>query len=320
VIDESMAAPKANDVSRTLVRLLDLVEQSKRDLRLLRDTAVTGGTATSAGEPIANWLYAKWYSVPDPPPPPTQLEAGRDNLVSGLRAAAASSSRWERGWIVMQIGKNGSCLASRASLTRMFLPGDYANVSRPGAPVVPGDSVAVIPRLDWVDSKTSFWATQAAAGQPANPLVRVYWSVGSDHIGNVLRELVHVLDCTEAKYSLKCPIHAAEYSRVDSLVVYLEFEAWPRCLPIMQKAAKRVASHLRDSVPPLTLKIGRGVALAEDASVTQSFGQHRCAALVRGVLALIRRDNWSRKQGRSLLTESLRKAGMNPRQPWLAGK
>jgi hypothetical protein len=243
-----------------------------------------------------------------------------EHLTRGLRAAVISCSRWERGWVVMQSAGNGSCLAGRAGITRPFGPGDYANLSRPGAPVVPGDNVAVMIRVDWVDERSTFWGTQSDVGPPSQPLVRLYWSVGQDHIGWVLREVVRALDTLDAKYLLKCPSRAAEYARVDALVVYLEESEWPGCRPLFEELGEKLSQHLRPAVPPLTLRIAPGVAFAEDGSGTQSFGQSRCLALVPGVLAVISRHPRSRRQGLSLLTRSLRKNGVDPAQPWLSPK
>ena len=276
--------------------------------------------AMDVNERIGHWVYANWYSVPDPLPTLKPVGSADTHLVRGLRAAVVSCSRWERGWVVMQAGGNGSCLAGRAGVTRPFRPGDYANLSRPAAPVVPGDNVAVMKRVDWVDERSTFWGTQSDAGPPSHPLVRIYWSVGHDRIGWVLREVVRALDTLDAKYSLKCPSHAAEYARVDALVVYLEASAWPGCRPLFQELGEKLSVHLRPAVPPLTLKIARGVAFAEDGSETQSFGQSRCMALVPGVLAVLDRHPRSRKQALSLLTNSLRKNGVDPTQPWLSLK
>lgn len=314
-----MKAPPATDVDRALARLLTLVQSAARELQQLRENGAPETGATTINGPIGNWLYAHWYSVPEPstaaPPDITDT-----HLTGGLRAVAASCSQWERGWVVMQPAAGGSCLAGRAGVVRPFRPGDYANLSRPGAPVMPGDTVAVMQRTEWVDEASTFWVTHADSGEPAHPLVRVYWSVAHDRIGWVLREVVRALDTADIKYSLKCPSRAAEYARVDSLVVYLEKSAWPRCRPLLKKLAAKLLPHLRTAMPPLTLKIAPGVAFAEDGSQSESFGQTRCTALVPGVLAVLDRHPLSRKQGLSLLKNSLRKNGVDPVQPWLSRK
>jgi HopA1 effector protein family len=318
-VSTAMDAPSANGVENAVGRLLDLIQAAKQELKLLCKEG-TGAGAAKTNEQLANWLYANWYSVSDRAPPVKPIGSGSINLTSGLRASVASCSLWERGWVVMQAGGNGSCLAGHAGVTRPFCPGDYANLSRPGAPVVPGDNVAVMKRLDWVDEHSAFWGTQSIAGPPSHPLVRVYWSVWHDHIGWVLRAVVRGLDTIGVKYSLKCPRHAAEYTRVDALVVYLEENAWPRCRPVIEELAQKLSPHLRPTVPPLTLRLAPGVAFAEDGSETQSFGQSRCLALVPGVLAVLVRRPRSRKQGLSLLAESLEKNGINPTQPWVSRK
>jgi hypothetical protein len=319
-VSESMNAPLVAEVDRALGRLLNLVQLAEQELRDLRENEAPEPAASTINERIGNWLYANWYSPPDPSPSAPPVGSASIYVVAGLRAAVASCSRWESAWVVMQAGANGSCLAGHAGVMRPFRPGDYANLSRPGAPVVPGDNVAVMKRVEWVDERSTFWVTQSDAGPPLDPLVRVYWSVGHDRIGWVLREVVPELDKLDAKYSLKCPSQAAEYARVDSLVVYLEASAWPRCRTRIKKLGRRLSSHLRTAVPPLTLTIAPGVAFAEDGPHTQSFGQSRCMALVPGVLAVLDRHPRSRKQGLSLLAKSLRRNGIDPAKPWLSCK
>jgi hypothetical protein len=184
-------------------------------------------------------------------------------------------------------------------------------------PVMPGDGVAVMECVDWTDWQTGFWTTRSASGDPAPPLVRVYWSVSEDFIGNLLKDLTTTLEGIGLRYSLKCPVSSIGFARVDSLVLYLERSAWDVARKPLTGLARRHETNLRDSAPPLTLRVSRGVAFAEDPGGNESFGQSRCRALAAGVLAVLAEATPSMNQGVEILAQALRDAHLDPEHPWL---
>jgi hypothetical protein len=209
------------------------------------------------------------------------------------------------------------CLAGRGNQTRELRPGEYVNLARHGIPVAPGDHIAVTELVEWIDEPTGFWCARSWTAEPQKPLVRVYFSTRSDQVGFVLMEATETLDSLKLPYSLKCSVFASAYSRVDSLIVYLEAGSWSRTAVEITAMARRVKDHLRDVTPPLTKKIAQGVAFAEDSGTNESFGENRCRALAPAVLALLQ-DQWSSPDdGLDTLTKSLKAAGIDPVQPWL---
>ena len=281
-------------------------------------SALTGRNgADTKIDVLADWLYVHWYSRPAVAWDCAQIPPGRANLVPALRAALATTGRWETGWVALQVMPNNACLAGRGQFTRIVASGDYANVARPGVPVAPGDGLAVLDRLDWVDEPTSFWGARSLEAEPAHPFKRVYWSVGWNCVGNVLRRLLPVLDAADRPWSLKCPSQAAEFSRVDSLVVYVAQADWPVFEPLVRALAQQLTAYLRDGVPPLTLPIARGVALSDSPVQTQSFGQSRCVALAEGVRDLVVQARINTSESVALLKRSLRARAIDPAKPWV---
>jgi hypothetical protein len=270
-------------------------------------------------EGVGNWLYEHWYSVPFPPTSVAPVMPGREDVVPLLRVVGVADRPWETGWIVLQTGRNGGCVATRAGVTRTVEPGDFANRSRPASPAVPGDSIDVLDRLDWVDEPTAFWGRRSVCGEPTAPLARVYVSTGQEHIAAVLAQLVPALEALNRHWSLKCPTRASYYARVDSVVVYLERSDWDDVVPAVVRVARELSSVLRDAVPPLTLRIARGFAFAEDPLGAQSFGMHRCRALAPAVKSLL--DDGAPRRGKAVglarLRKSLAEHGVDPVRPWL---
>jgi HopA1 effector protein family len=300
-------------VDGPLSRLVETVRRAHDEL-----TAFTSRNGPNGEvDVLADWLYLHWYSCPATAWDSAPIPPGRTNLLPALRASLAATGRWETGWVALQVMRDNACLTGRGQLTRIVASGDYANVARPGVPVAPGDELAVLDRLDWVDEPTGFWSARSLEAEPPHPLRRVYWSVGWDSIGAVLRRLVPVLDAADRPWSLKCPTQAAEFTRIDSLVVYVARADWPVFEAPVRALALRLSAYLRHSVPPLTLPIASGVALADSPARTQSFGQSRCAALAEGARALLARPDIEMPEAIALLKNCLRARAINPDRPWV---
>ncbi len=310
------------DVAAGLRRLLDVV-QSRSNNSNLPFRQIEGNESDDARAAVLSemsaWLYATWYTAGDPVGEGPEANRYRRDLAPALRASTAASDRWQTGWVVMQSAQNGFCVAGRKNQTRQLRAGQYANMARPGLPPAPGDSLAVNELLDWVDERTQFWFAQSLVGEPSHPLVRTYWSVGVDQVGFVVREVTSAIDAVGLRYTLKCPIRAAEFARVDSLVVYMEKELWPNAEPVVKALADEIGGRLRTTRPPLTLQIAPGLAFAEDPGHGESFGESRCRALAPGVLSMLREGPPSRTAGIAQLASALEAAGIDPMRPWRNG-
>jgi hypothetical protein len=315
VMAASAARPVPAAVSRALLRAVRTVRAAPDDIAgaaCASDADRDGALARMSG-----WLYGSWYCALDGADTPAPAGFGRTALSSALRASAAASNRWEADWVAVRGEVNGMCVAGRGTTTRELPAGDYANLTRPGLPVAPGDRIAVRSLVEWTDPATGFWC--ARCGDPRTPSVRLYFSVSWPQAGYAIAAVTHALDGAKVPYSFKCPSIAAAFSRVDSLVFYLDPDAWSAAAPVMAAMAKRARPFLRGVTPPLTERLAHGVAFAEDPGDNRSFGETRCAALAPGALRLASADPQSNEQGVAILIESLEAAGIDPLHPWLKG-
>jgi hypothetical protein len=300
------------DVRRALLRLV-------RTIRSAPDA-----TARATGEPdsdrdgalarMSGWLYASWYCALETPETPSSANVGRAELGPALRASPAASSRWEADWVAVRGEVDGVCIAGRGTSTRELRAGDYANLTRPGLPVAPGDRIAVRALLAWTDQATGFWC--AKSGEPATPSVRLYFSAPWPQVGYAIATVTGALDAAQVSYSFKCPSLAAAFSRVDSLVFYFDAEAWSAASAVITPITRRVRPFVRGVTPPLTQRLGHGVACAEDPGNSRSFGESRCAALAPGALRLAGDTACSNERSVAILIESLEAAGVDPVRPW----
>lgn len=319
-VRERLRLPR--DVERELRRILAKLPSAPAEIRALGQLAPESDDgAAPAAETlalIADWLYTTWYTALAHEEDPSDLIAGRDNLVAALRASSAGSTRWERGWVVVRSAPDGTCLAGRGGHLHELRAGEYVNLVRQGLPVAPGDHIAVSELIAWLDEPTGFWCTRSWLGEPDKPLMRLYVSLRVDQVGYGLMEATRSLDELKLRYSLKCSAFAAGYRRVDSLIIYLEAASWSGAAVALRAMARRLADLTRDATPPLTKRLAKGVALAEDDGTEASFGQSRCQALAPGVLALLQRAPASLTGGVATLARALMAAGIDPAQPWQA--
>lgn len=304
----------SKDVQADLQRLVTLIWSDECR------SIVCGSCASSyADDPLAAFLYSRWYCAPAEPFAAVPM-LGRRDLTQALRAAVTSLSCFEPGWVVSQSAQDGTCVAAKLGQSRQFRPGEYSNLSRLGLPVVPGDALAVCECLQWIDTGTGFWYLQSAAGGPDGAMIRIYFNVGQEGVGFVLRELTEALDALKLRYSLKCPFLAAAYTRVDAVILYAQRDGWPTLQPVVEALAVQLQPYLRCDHPPLTLGLAPGVAFAENPDGGVSFGESRCRALAPVVRAVIEQPVVCKDEACGRLVEGLIAAGIDPQQPWFNGK
>jgi hypothetical protein len=283
-----------------------------------RHVRVGGAEAGDVADPaladrVGEALYARWFTRTTVPATP----AGTDRaLVARLRAAHAASDRFERGWVAL-LDASGALCAARGRERLPLAPLDHVNVSRLAAPVRPGDALAVSARRDLVDEAAGWWQTAGTAGAAtAPPLVRLYWNGAPAVAAELTRGVTGALERARVPYTMKCPLNPSLFARDDPIVVYLERAAWRQAGPALREVHRALAPFLRPRVPPLTLRLGRGVAFAEDPADGRSFGQSRSAAVAAGLVALLPAPAADR-QVLAALRASLLAHGISAVRPYL---
>jgi hypothetical protein len=305
------------DVHEALVRLLRLVERDRHGAATVDSAAVEPGEGAAG---IADAIYGTWYtSDPGVAAPEWHAPPWRVDLAPLLRAAHTDARRFEDGWVVTASSPNGRCWLTKQGASRLARPGEYANLTRPGVPPAPGERVAVVARVDWVDEPTGFWFTADPPGGPLPPLSRAYLNVRCDTVAPVLRRLTEALDQTVLPYTLKCPRTIVGYARVDALVLYHERTRTHDVRALLAGMAHDLTTLLEPATPPLTERVAPGVAFADDPGSGKSFGEHVCAALATGLVA-VARTGATGESAVAALVAALETAGIDPTQPWLKAR
>jgi hypothetical protein len=200
----------------------------------------------------------------------SQLPAARAELLGAL--AAALYSRWFAGW-----WPPTDALAIDRPLVSRLRTADAAARGRSWR------RARAIP-VGRVDAANGWWMTWGAAGTAPAAMVRIYWNCGPDAAPDLTGALIALLDEADLPFTLKCPTQPSLFERNDSFVLYLSHAGWAQAATGLSLVHHRIAERLRQGVPPLTLFLGAGAALAEDPGDGRSFGESRAFAAAEGAL------------------------------------
>jgi len=265
--------------------------------------------------PLPDLLYTRWFARFAPAAPDGE---GTPSLVARLRAAHAATARFEEGWSARAVGRAGAVLAERAGERRSLAPPDYVNLTRPAAPVRAGDRIAVTARRDRADPRDGWWMTRGAAGPaPDDGVVRVYWNCPVEAVASLVACATEALEGRGARYGLKCPLSRELFGRVDCVVLYLGVVEWRAARGDLREVHAALGARLREPVPPLTLRLGRGAAAAEDPGDGESFGQSRVRAVADGLTAAATRGLADDLEVLGVVLDRLRAHGISPERPHL---
>jgi hypothetical protein len=299
-------------VAEALGRLCALVERNASGWSV-------GGLAAGDGvDPLAEALYARWYTQPgappalvegDPPPRP-------GSLLLALRAAHADAATISDGWTVLGSDPRGIVSVANGEDARLARPGEYLSSLRPGVPPAPGEPVALIARRDHLDAVTGLWWTFGEP--PLPPIGRVYLDTRPTTLALAVHEATAAL--APFPYQLKCPVLMEASERVDAVVIY--HRRADRDAVLQALLDRPALSRLLDpAVPPLTCPVRPGLAWADDVEQQRSFGESRCHTLAGAIRAAA--TTWAsapRDQRLALLVAALRDAGVDVQRPWKAAK
>lgn len=232
----------------------------------------------------ADLLYARWYLQPRTSAPASgPVAAIEADPVAALRAAHAGTERFSPGWRARRVSTRGRAEAVRGGEVRVLDRGDYVVPARPGLRAEPGDELLACDRVDHVED--GFWVTYLgrwdAVGEAV--LTRVYWRIAPTGAPALVSGLTAGLLDAGVPAAVKVALEPA--GRADAAVAYVRSADWPALVPDLQAVAGRVARHLSDPPPALTLRLAEGIGVAEGRAGEESFGQRRCRLVAGGALA-----------------------------------
>jgi hypothetical protein len=115
-------------------------------------------------------------------------------------------------------------------------------------------------------------------------MLRAYWNCPAEFAPELVARVTRDLESRRLPYLMKCPAAPELYDRADAVVVYLDSGSWRVATASLAASHQEVMGSLRLASPPLTLRLGVGVAAAEDPGDGRSFGQSRAMAVAHGLI------------------------------------
>jgi hypothetical protein len=108
------------------------------------------------------------------------------------------------------------------------------------------------------------------------------------------------------------------FSRSDAALLYLARRYVHIGVEILVDIRRRIQLQLLDNVPLFTMKLGPGLAFAEDPGNSESFGTARCRLLAEGIWAAFQRGTWRTEDRLGIVEEHFKTQGISLERPWLS--
>lgn len=244
--------------------------------------------------------------------------AESSKLIGSLSEANAGSSRWDHNWLVRRVESTGQIWAEKNGVVRILPPGEYIDMTGPGATVRTGSSVTIYVTRESTTVQPGLYFAFGETVMPSDPydMVRIYWNVSVEAVPKLLMRVSGDLNRFQVPFQFKCPIHPQGYDRRDAAVLYIQKKFYAIVRQLVIRWSSECGAALRDDIPLFTLPIARGIALAEDPGNGESFGMNRCRHLAESVW-----DAFSRGTPRSEwlpeIKQHFRKNGIDLGRPYL---
>ncbi|MGC9500007.1 lanthionine synthetase LanC family protein [Streptomyces sp. WG7] len=152
----------------------------------------------------------------------------------------------------------------------------------------------------------------------AERVLRFYWNVTAEGAPELVAALTETLNTAAIPFEFKVRHTDQPWPRrADPAVLYLSASHAEAAWPLLEDVRERVGPWLRPAAPALTLRLGRGLAAAEDPGHDTSFGMHRSRLVARGLVAAHRagHDELPRRVG--AVSDAFEEAGLSLHAPYL---
>ena len=240
--------------------------------------------------------------------------------VDSLARANRGRERWEDGWVVAQGMPNGQVLARRGAETRILGLGEFVNLTGSGM-FLPADTpVRVFLPRDSRNMQPGYYFTFGETPGDSSDylsMVRFYWNVPPQTAPTLLEALSTELNRWQVPFRVKTGVHPAMLARLDSGVLYTPRRYAGIAWELVSEVHRSIHSSLRAGVPLFTLRLGDGLAFAEDPGTQESFGMARCRLLAQGLWLAHQRGAQQAQDRLAVVGEHFQTEGISLERPWL---
>ena len=244
------------------------------------------------------------------------LQTGLTPFVAELSAANAGNGYWEDGWQVRTIERNRVSVF-HGDLTVWANLEDLLAKDGPLAPAMavplrfPKELLSISPGFYMVLSDKPF------THDDGELLIRVYWNLTAEGAVPFVRVATTLLNKAGLPFKLKVARDPALFTRCDAAVVYIRKCDYHIAADILNKVYADISMYLKPGTPVFTKPLARGVGLAEDPGLGESFGQNRCHLIADAVVRAYEQGKKSAHERLQVAAERFAEENISLTEPFL---
>lgn len=267
---------------------------------------------------LGNLLYSECYSLKTAfqHEGAVRIAPATADAVFGQQLSVAnhSSESMETGWIIQKIPTAAQVEITRNTQTRT-VAAELVR-SRSGS-LVPGQQVDVYhPRENHVSTAGFYYAFGNRNIISNDQLVRIYWNIDAKGAAPLTHMLTATLNHYHIPFIYKCLNHPDMYSRRDAAVLYIEENNCTFLARLLPGLCEHMNDYLHDDVPLFTYRYHKGVGIAENPGIYESFGMHRVRMVAEAILLDPQFSDEPAKLAMQV-SDTFIKNGIDPEKPYL---
>jgi hypothetical protein len=259
-------------------------------------------------------FYCHGTALPQEPRVQNSPNDGKTPFIEALSAANTGKGAWQSGWRLRESGgelvvveKNGLSLRvapehtgleppiAGGATARVWMPKEHMRVS-PGFYVAVGDA-------DLSTDSGDIW--------------RFYWRFSPDGALAFMRTATSLLNAAGCPFRLKTVASRDNFSRNDSLVLYLSAGEPDRVFELLPQLVRSCEADLLPGAPALTLSLAQGLNWAEDPGTGESYGWRLCRLIADAIVRAHERGERALEARLRIVEDRLREEGIDPERPYL---
>ncbi|MEE8583249.1 MAG: lanthionine synthetase LanC family protein [Acidobacteriota bacterium] len=264
-------------------------------------------------------LYHRLYTRAGVPSPlQTDLLARRDHMVQ-LSRANCGRGTWEPGWKIRHLEEDGRVAVHKNGLGLWVLESRLRCRSRE---IVPGERCRVRIGKELREFQSGYYMAvgdgeEGEQQDRTEPTLRFYWHVTARGAAPLMRALTARLNSGTIPFRFKVLSNPQSYGRADAAVLYVSCRHYAQARQAVVEIYRQAHRWLSSPVPLLTRRLAPGLALAEDPGNGQSFGDHRCRLVARGLWRAFEQGCATVEECGEAVASQFLAAGLDPRLPHL---
>jgi len=210
------------------------------------------------------------------------------DLVRRLSTANQSRDRWQTGWRIERVEKDGRIVASQGGRQRSAKPGQYAATFARDLPPRAGMAVTLFfPRQSLTLQSHVYYAfgeTPPSAEADESRPARIYIQAPADALPELYERITGELNRRTLPFTMKTMLAPSERARRDATVLYAERDHFAQVEEVLAMLPPALRSRLGPGTPLFTRPLGPGIGMAESPGGGESFGMQRSRLVAEGIV------------------------------------